>query len=489
MVSNTIPGDATGRPPGSRQPFGSRPRCPRLPGRLAFPAVIVIFLAIVSQTAVPSPFYPRYSQQFGLSALELTIVFAAYVAGQIATLLTVGSLSDYVGRRSVLAASGVVGVAAVAMFLTAGGFADLVIGRVLEGFSIGTGNAALAAVLIDLAPQGNVRLSSVLSGALPPTALCIGSLIGGIALDTSSAPVPVAYGISLAAIVVGLVLTAFLPETRPRRDGALASLRPRIGVPPSARRAFTAVAGALVSGWALAGLYLGLVPSALAAAWPHADALLQVLPLAEFLACAGLAGVILTRVAERRAMYVALGFLISGTAIVGVALMVPGVPAGILAPGTALAGLGFGGTFQSSLRYLVRVIGAHERATVMAAALTLAFAAFGLPSIAAGAATPALGILPVSLIYAIAVFAVGAATIVVFRLTPGSAEPAVTPEPGAGIVSGASGAPEAPEQPGGRPGGAATARMTPPPSAATAAGAAPPGRPGAALGVTGESHH
>jgi hypothetical protein len=415
----------TGVRPGTRPATGPRlaaPRrrhIPRFRDAQAFPAVIAVFLAVVSQTAVPSPFYPRYESEFGLAPVELTIVFAAYVAGMVVTLLTVGSLSDYTGRRPVLAASCVIGVAATAMFLTANGFASLVIGRVLEGVSIGTGNAALAAALVDFAPRGNIRLASILAGALPPTALCLGALVAGICLQTSSRPVVVAYGASLIAILIGLVLTCALPEGHPRRRGALASLRPRIGVPRAARRAFAAVAGALVSGWALAGLYLALIPSVLQEAWPHADALIRVLPLSEFLAFAALAGVVLARIPDRLATYTALLALLAGTAAVGAALAVHGVPAAMLAPGTAVAGVGFGGTFQSSLRYLIDAIGPHERATVMAAALTLAFTAFGLPSIAAGAAIPAFGVLAVALVYTIGVIAVGAATLITFRQISG----------------------------------------------------------------------
>lgn len=393
----------------------ARHRFPRLREGRAFPAVIVIFLAVVSQTAVPSPFYPRYESEFGLAPVELTIVFAAYVAGVMVTLLTVGSLSDYAGRRPMLAASCVIGVAATVLFLTANGFASLVLCRVLEGISIGAGNAALAAALVDFAPRGNTRLASVLAGALPPTALCLGALVGGVSIQASSRPVTVAYGASLIALLVGLALTCALPESRPRRPGALASLRPRLRVPQNARKAFGAVAGALVSGWALAGLYLALAPSVLQEAWPHAGALLRVLPLAEFLAFAALAGVLVTRIPGRTAMYTTLLALVAGTAVTSAALAGHGVPAALLSLGTALAGIGFGGTFQSALRYLVGTVGPHERATVVAVALLLAFTAFGLPSIAAGAAIPAFGVLAVALVYTIGVIAVGGVALIAFR--------------------------------------------------------------------------
>src|ERR1700750_3402672 len=49
--------------------------------------------------AAPTPLYHEYQEHFGLPPLMLTIIFAAYVLSLLFALLTVGSLSDYVGRR------------------------------------------------------------------------------------------------------------------------------------------------------------------------------------------------------------------------------------------------------------------------------------------------------------------------------------------------------------------------------------------------------
>jgi hypothetical protein len=53
---------------------------------------------------VPSPIYPLYLQRWGLSVTILTVVFAVYLAGLVATRLTVGSLIGHLGRRPVLVA-------------------------------------------------------------------------------------------------------------------------------------------------------------------------------------------------------------------------------------------------------------------------------------------------------------------------------------------------------------------------------------------------
>jgi MFS family permease len=390
-------------------------RALRIPARLAFPSLIAVFLAIVSQTAVPSPFYPLYQTSLHLAPIQITIVFAAYVIGIIAALLTVGSLSDFVGRRPPILVGAILMVAADITFLSAHGFTVLIAARVLQGLGIGTANAALAAALTDLAPRGGTRLASILAGALPPAALCLGALWGGLAAQLPTQPEGWAYGVSLTAGVLALVIVLALPETGPRRNGAWRSLRPQMSVPAPARPAFRAVVGALVAGWALIGLYLALMPSVLAEAWPHTGAFLRVVPITAALAAAALAGLALARANDAGAMRVALTALIAGAALVAVALLLRGTPWPLLAPGTVAAGFGFGGAFQSALRHIVAATPPSARAAALAAALTVSFAAFGIPCVIAGALVPAIGINLVAAAYAIVMVLTGVATAIGYR--------------------------------------------------------------------------
>src|SRR5258705_5525655 len=54
--------------------------------------------------AAPTPLYHEYQEHFGLTAFMITIIFAAYALCLLLALLTVGSLSDYIGRRPVILA-------------------------------------------------------------------------------------------------------------------------------------------------------------------------------------------------------------------------------------------------------------------------------------------------------------------------------------------------------------------------------------------------
>src|SRR6266853_1580404 len=46
-----------------------------------------------------TPLYVVYQKEWGFTATTLTVIFAVYVLGLIASLLVVGALSDHVGRR------------------------------------------------------------------------------------------------------------------------------------------------------------------------------------------------------------------------------------------------------------------------------------------------------------------------------------------------------------------------------------------------------
>ena len=61
----------------------------------------VIGLALFA-SGTPSPLYGTYREMWSLTPVLLTLVFATYAFGVLATLLLAGPVSDHVGRRPVL---------------------------------------------------------------------------------------------------------------------------------------------------------------------------------------------------------------------------------------------------------------------------------------------------------------------------------------------------------------------------------------------------
>src|SRR6185436_16546492 len=92
----------------------------RLSHPVAFAAIAAIFVTFAAASAAPSPLYVVYQHLWGFSAVTLTVIFAVYVAGLLASLLILGALSDHVGRRPVLAAAIALEAVSLLLFLTAG---------------------------------------------------------------------------------------------------------------------------------------------------------------------------------------------------------------------------------------------------------------------------------------------------------------------------------------------------------------------------------
>src|SRR5215469_17169646 len=90
-----------------------------LPAPVAFGAAAVIAFLAFAANAAASPLYRVYEAQFGFSAITLTLLFTVYIVVLLGTLLFLGSLSDYVGRRPLLLAGLAAGAAACGLFLLA----------------------------------------------------------------------------------------------------------------------------------------------------------------------------------------------------------------------------------------------------------------------------------------------------------------------------------------------------------------------------------
>jgi MFS family permease len=112
-------------------------------------ATLVTFFAASS---VPTPLYLVYQAKWHFSAITLTLIFAVYAAALLLTLLTAGGLSDFIGRRRVLAGALVVELLSMAAFIAADGVGWLLAARAVQGVATGAAAGALSAAVADLAP-------------------------------------------------------------------------------------------------------------------------------------------------------------------------------------------------------------------------------------------------------------------------------------------------------------------------------------------------
>ena len=227
-------------------------------GGLWLAAAVLVLLFFVA--AAPSPLYGVYQAEWRFSATTLTEVFAAYALLLLVTLLVFGSVSDYLGRRLVILAGLAMTAGACGLFLAADGVGLLFAARALNGAAVGTAVSALGAALIDLQPEGS-RLAPVLTTAASLLGLAVGGLGASALVQYGPAPSHLVWWVLLGLSLAAAVAVVAMPETAPRKPGALASLRPRVAVPRQAQRTFAMGLPCLVAVWMLSGFYLSLGPS------------------------------------------------------------------------------------------------------------------------------------------------------------------------------------------------------------------------------------
>ena len=350
----------------------------RLPHTAAFALQVSMLVVFLAASMAPTPLYASYQEQWGFSPAVVTEIFAVYALAVLATLLTVGALSDFVGRRPVLVAAVLAQVAALVVFLTASGVASLVIARVLQGVAAGAALGALGAGLLDLDKVKGTFANGV--GAMAGTA--VGALIAGVFVQLLPAPTHLVYVLLLAIVVAQGVGVLLMRETASPRPGALASLRPRLGVPANARTAFFIGVPVFIATWSLTGLYGSLGPALTRQVSGADSAILGGLSLF-ILAGAGSITVLVTRNGNAGRLQAWGAFaLIAGVGITEVALEASSVV--VLFLGTAIAGVGFGTAFQGALRTVLPLAALHERAGLLSTIFVVCYLSMGVPAVIAG---------------------------------------------------------------------------------------------------------
>src|SRR3712207_2843200 len=113
-------------------------------------ALPISFLALTAFSTAPSALYGLYERQEHLSTLTLTVVYAVYSAGVVASLVLAGHVSDWYGRRAVLIPALVLAAVAAVVFIAWTSLIGLLVARVLTGVALGAAVATATAYIADL---------------------------------------------------------------------------------------------------------------------------------------------------------------------------------------------------------------------------------------------------------------------------------------------------------------------------------------------------
>ena len=228
--------------------------------------------ALMLAASAPSLLYVVYQQRWHFSAITLTTIFGVYVLVLLAALLTVGGLSDYVGRKPVMLISFTLLVASMVLFARASSVGWLYAARIPQAFvkllSLGAVSAALyrlcgpapdAARGPDEQPDPQPRPRPRRAGGRWSRA------VRPAAAGCSSSPwLAVLFVLTMAAMAV-------VPETAPRRAGACCAVPAAQGhwSAGRSRGEFTRAIPGLIAPWAQIGFTPSLTTSLASAPVRH----------------------------------------------------------------------------------------------------------------------------------------------------------------------------------------------------------------------------
>lgn len=354
--------------------------------------------ALVSaSSSAATPLYRLYQQSMHLTPLMITVVFAVYAVSLLIALLTLGGLSDYVGRRPVILGGLLLNAAAMVVFAHAATVQELILARAVQGLCVGTATTAFGAAILDTNRNRGPLLNSVTAFI----GLMVGALAAALLVSFAPDPLHLVYELLLGITAVMVVLLWWMPETVSRKSGALASLWPQVSVPRQSRAVLIRLLPVTIATWALGGFHMSLMPTVVATAMGVHALWIAGLVLPALLVTGTAAVALLRNWPAQRVIVLGTSALWIGVAVSLLGIWQHGV--GILFAGTMIAGVGFGASFSGALRALLPTAEAHQRAGLLSAFYVVAYLAFSLPAVAAGLSVPMLGLATVAYVYGAAV--------------------------------------------------------------------------------------
>ncbi|MFC0399393.1 MFS transporter [Paraburkholderia rhizosphaerae] len=368
----------------------SHPRT-MLSRRTSLTTAALVLGVLYAGSPLLTPLYPLYQQAFGISELMVTLIYAAYVIGNLGALFACGRVSDEAGRQRVSLSVLAVAVVSTLLFLFATTPAWLFVARAACGLAIGVGAATATAWIAELHPAKDNAAASRLAAAVNLAGLAGGVLVAGLLAEFVRWPLRTVFVVYLVVLAATVALTAFARETvaHPATRLADMSFKPRIGVPAQIRLAFVATAFTAFATFGLLGFYAALLPNLLQNSMHQHSPALSGAVVAELFAVSTLTVLVTRTLSARAAMSAGLWLLPPSLALLLWA-QVEGSIAWLIAA-TASGGVAAALGFRGSLQEANRIAPAEKRAELLSAYLLCCYTGNSVPVVGTAVLTRRVG--------------------------------------------------------------------------------------------------
>jgi predicted MFS family arabinose efflux permease len=353
-----------------------------------FWAVAFAFLIVMAAATLPSPLYGLYRTRDHLSAFTVTVIYAIYAAGTIATLLSVRFVAARIGRRGVMLGAVATMMAAAGLLAAWKALPGLLVGRFITGVAVGLAAGTAITYLIELRARENPKASVIrarnIGTAVNVGALGIGPLIAGFLAEWVKHPLTLPYLLWVALGAIALIGLATAPETGTPAPAASAESQ----ASSSSRSVGLLVpaAAATLAAFSANGLFAGLSGLFLAITFHHPSHALAGATLFLVFA-AGVASQLATSGLPASRVFV-LGTI---SMLIGLALLVTAVhlstpSLALFLLSGALIGAGAGALFKGTTGLVLEATAPENRLAMTSDLLIALFVGLSIPVIGAGVA-------------------------------------------------------------------------------------------------------
>jgi predicted MFS family arabinose efflux permease len=353
-----------------------------------FWAVAFAFLIVMAAATLPSPLYGLYRERDGLSAFTVTVIYAIYAGGTIATLLSVRFVAERIGRRGMMLGAVATMMAAAGLLALWKALPGLLVGRFITGVAVGLAAGTAITYLIELRVRENPKASVIparnIGTAVNVGALGIGPLIAGFLAEWVGSPLTVPYLLWVGLGAIALIRLATAPETGNLTPAA--SAESKASSSSRSVRLLVPAAAATLAAFSANGLFAGLSGLFLAITFHHPSHALAGATLFLVFA-AGVASQLATSGLPASRVFV-LGTI---SMLIGLALLVTAVrlstpSLALFLISGALIGAGAGALFKGTTGLVLEATAPENRLAMTSDLLIALFVGLSIPVIGAGVA-------------------------------------------------------------------------------------------------------
>jgi MFS family permease len=148
--------------------------------RTSFWLVVGAQVLLLAASNFATPLFPIYERHYHFGSAMVTLLFSVYVAALLPAMLTLGRITDRVGRRPALVAGVAITVLSSVAFAAARDVTWLFAGEIIYGIAAGLVMSASTVTIRELHPRQHAGSGALAAMVAAATGLTLGPLVSGI---------------------------------------------------------------------------------------------------------------------------------------------------------------------------------------------------------------------------------------------------------------------------------------------------------------------